>query len=281
MKKAIEFKQVGFGYDKDTVLSDVSFSVNQGDFVAIVGNNGAGKTTLLKMTNGLLKPNTGEVFVRGVSTARQKTSEIAQKVGMLFQRPEKQICQNTVFDEIAFGLRIRKEPEDAIARKVESLLTKLSLEKEAAPYTLSRGEQQLLAFASVIVLEPEILVLDEPTTGLDYRECMIIMEQVKMLNRQGATVVMICHDMEVVLDFAQRVLVMAQGALVAGGSPETIFRNEEVMKRSGLLPPQLIDLSLRLEKAHEDGRAFSYVASSYEMVQVLCALGFRKRKVAV
>lgn len=280
----LECRGASFAYDGAAdgaqVVRDLSFAVRKGEFVAVVGSNGAGKTTTSKLLNGLLKPSAGEVLVDGVPTVQLRTSELARRVGMLFQNPDRQICQNTVRDELAFSLRVTGVAPDEADRRVDALVDEFGFDADAAPYLLSRGERQMLALASVIAAEPEVLILDEPTCGLDYRECMDVMARVKDLNKRGTTVVMITHDMEVAFDFARRVIAMADGRVVADGAPETVFRNAEAMRAASLVPPQMIELSIRLAQEPENGRAFAHVATAYEMVQVLGAAGFRKRKVS-
>ena len=144
------------------------------------------------------------------------------------------------------------------------------LPADASPFALSRGERQRLALASVVACEPGVLVLDEPTTGLDYRECMRIMTRVRELNQAGTTVVMVCHDMELVADFAQRVLVMANGCLIADGTPEEVFRDREILGEASVMPPQMIDLALRLE-ATAHGKAFAQVSDVRGMVEAVAA----------
>lgn len=233
MKTMLEFQGVSYAYeaqaDGNAVVSDLSFSVCKGEFVALIGSNGAGKTTTSKLMNGLLKPTAGTVLVEGVPTTDLKTSAVARKVGMLFQDPDRQICRNTVSDELAFGLGLRDVPEEEIERRVGEVLSDFGFDGQSAPFMLSRGERQLLALASVVVCEPEVLILDEPTTGLDYRECMHIMDRIKKLNGAGTTVVMVSHDMELVFDFADRVIAMGGGRLVADGAPEAVFRDGAVM----------------------------------------------------
>lgn len=283
MKAVLEFDRASYAYetqsDGNSVVSGLSFTVQQGDFLAIIGENGAGKTTTSKLMNGLLKPTEGSVLVNGVPTTELKTSVIARTVGMLFQDPDRQICKNTVAEELAFGLEIRKLPESEIATQVGRALEEFGFDGEAAPFMLSRGERQLLALASVVVCAPEVLILDEPTTGLDYRECMHIMDRIKKLNRAGTTVVMISHDMELVLDFAGRVIAMADGRIVADGDPETVFRDRAVMAEASLVPPQMIDLGLRLSEDSEAGRVFAHAVSPSEMLQALKAAGFTGRTV--
>ncbi len=282
MKTVLSFEDVRFAYPatetKASVVEGLTFKVTEGEFMALVGNNGAGKTTTSKLMNGLLKPTAGTVSVDGVPTDKVRTSEVAKKIGMLFQDPDKQICKNTVFDEIAFGLQIRGISEDEMAVKVSAIIEEFGFNASAVPYTLSRGERQLLALASVIVGEPEVLILDEPTTGLDYRECTHIMERAKELNRAGTTIIMISHDMELVFDHVGRVMAMANGRIVADGAPERVFRDREAMAAASLLPPQIMELSMRLAQEPVNGRAFASVATPSDMVQILGACGFRQKQ---
>lgn len=279
----LECRGVSYGYVQGSggvAVSDLSITIRAGEFVAIVGNNGAGKTTLSKLLNGLLKPTQGTVLVDGVPTTALRTSELASRVGMLFQNPDRQICQETVLEEIAFGLRVKGVDDGEADDRASALVDEFGFVGQAAPYLLSRGERQMLALASVIAGEPDVLILDEPTCGLDYRECMDVMGRVKRLNEAGTTVVMITHDMEVAFDFAHRLTALANGRIVADGAPETVFRNEVAMASASLVPPQIIELSSRLAGEPENGRAFAHVATPYEMAQVLGAAGFRKRKVS-
>jgi len=230
-------------------VSDLSFHIGKGEFAAILGENGAGKTTTVKLIDGLLKPTEGRMLVNGLDTAKTKVSERARQVGFLFQNPDRQICRNTVRDEIAFGLRAvwGKKEKGRIDERVGELLDLFSFTGDEEPFSLSRGQRQQVALASTLAVKPAVLILDEPTTGLDYRECTRIMEFIRTLNeKEGTTVVMVCHDMEVVLDYARRALVMAGGRLLADGPVQEIFRDEALMERASLLPPQIIRIGGRL-----------------------------------
>ncbi len=152
-----------------------------------------------------------------------------------------------------------------IRQRLDNVIAYFGFDPAANPFRLSRGERQKLALASVIAAEPEVLVLDEPTTGLDYSECMQIMNIIRQLNEKGITVVMVCHDMEVVLDFARRVLVLSEGRLIADGETREIFRQEEVLRRASILPPQITQLALRL------GEGFEQVFTVEEMARNLLA----------
>ncbi|PYG87647.1 energy-coupling factor transport system ATP-binding protein [Ruminiclostridium sufflavum DSM 19573] len=242
----IKFSNVCFAYDKANILENVSFTIEKGEFVAIVGRNGAGKTTLMKLFNGLLKPTSGNVSVSNLDTRLSKTSELARHVGFLFQNPDRQICRNTVKDEIAFGLNCVLDNKSEIEKRCRETIESFGFSGQKDPFSLSRGERQKVALASIIALSPEILVLDEPTTGLDYKECMHIMNIIKELNRSGTTVIMVCHDMELVSDFARRVIVIGDGGILADDMCKKVMLNSAVLARASLAPPQIAELAIRL-----------------------------------
>ena len=252
----IQLEHVGFAYPaQGATVKDVSFHIKKGEFVAILGANGAGKTTTLKLIDGLVKPTEGRVLIDGKDTRETRVSRRARQVGFLFQNPDRQICQNTVREEILFGLRAVRadEGEDALKKRAEAVLKDFEFTGEEEPFSLSRGQRQRVALASILAVEPDVLILDEPTTGLDYRECCHIMDRISRMNKEnGVTVVMVCHDMEVVLDYASRALVMAGGHLLADGPVKQIFRNTEIAEKASLLPPQMIGLALRLGAGFED-----------------------------
>ena len=247
----IEFENVSASYDGELpILRDVSFRIPDGDFVAFVGTNGAGKSTTMRLVNGLLKPSSGRVFIDGVPTTQLRTSQLAAKVGFLFQNPDRQICCSTVREELLFGFRAQGRADAEAEAKVDAMIERFGFDGDAEPFLLNRGTRQLLALASIIVMEPPVVVLDEPTTGLDFRECAKVMDVISELNARGTTVIMVCHDMEVVADYAKRVITMTAGQVVADGETFAVLRDRDVLARTHLLPPQIVDVSLRLV---EDG----------------------------
>ena len=200
----IEFKNVSASYDGELpILRDVGFRIPDGDFVAFVGTNGAGKSTTMRLVNGLLKPSSGQILIDGVPTTQLRTSQLAAKVGFLFQNPDRQICCSTVREELLFGFRAQGRADAEAEAKVDAMIERFGFDGDAEPFLLNRGTRQLLALASIIVMEPPAVVLDEPTTGLDFRECAKVMDVIAELNACGATVIMVCHDMEVVADYAK------------------------------------------------------------------------------
>ncbi len=251
----IRLEHVSFSYAAaGPTVEDLNFHVEKGQFVALLGANGAGKTTTVKLIDGLIKPTKGRVLINGEDTAFTRVSRRARQVGFLFQNPDRQICKNTVREEIAFGLQIVRGElgEEGIKSKVDETLESFRFTGDEEPFSLSRGQRQRVALASVLAVEPQILILDEPTTGLDYRECCHIMDTICRMNREKqVTVVMVSHDMEVVLDYAQRALVMAGGKLLGDGPVKTVFRDRDLMQRASVLPPQITGLAMRLGEGFE------------------------------
>lgn len=243
----ITFEQVSAAYDAETtVLNNLNFQINDGEFVAFVGTNGAGKSTTMRLFNGLLKPTAGSVLIDGVPTTQLKTSELARRVGYLFQNPDNQICCSTVREELAFGFTAQGIQSEETDARVDQIIQEFNFDPDADPFLLNRGTRQLLALASIVVMAPPVIILDEPTTGLDYRECIKVMNVIKKLHEQGTTVIMVCHDMEVVADFAQRVIVMNAGQIVDDGPTFAVLRNKHVLEVASLIPPQIVDISLAL-----------------------------------
>lgn len=235
----LEFKGVCFSYNETANVHDLNVKIQKGDFTAITGSNGAGKSTFSKLCNGLLQPSAGDVFVLGQNTKRNKVSSLAKHIGFLFQNPDRQICCSTVEEEIAFSLKNNGLSKEEIQRKVEATIKEFGFDAKTEPFNMSRGQRQRLCLACLIALNPEILILDEPTTGLDYRECMEMMNRIRELNENGTTVIMVCHDMEVVLDFAKSVIVMNRGEILAQGATREILSNKELLAKARLLQPQI------------------------------------------
>ncbi len=243
----IEFLDVHASYDGTTpILKGIDLTIEDGEFVAFVGTNGAGKSTAMRLVNGLLKPDRGAVLIDGVPTTQLKTSELARRVGFLFQNPDRQICSSTVRDELLFGFQAVGRLDDEARRRVDQIIEEFRFDGDADPFLLNRGTRQLLALASIVVLAPPVVVLDEPTTGLDFCECVKVMGIISQLHRAGTTVIMVCHDMEVVADFAERVVVMTDGRVVDQGPTFDVLRNRKTLDEADLVPPQMVDVSLLL-----------------------------------
>ena len=205
------------------MLHGIQLTIRAGEFVALTGPNGAGKTTVAKHLNGLLRPTAGRVLICGRDVAGQPTWQLAGQVGYVFQNPDHQIFCRSVAEEVGFALRVAGRPPAEIAARTTAVLqfTGLTDLSEANPLTLTRGQRQLVAMASTLIAEPEILVIDEPTTGQDWRGVQAIMGLVDRLNQQGTTIVMISHDRELIAHHARRVVTIDGGQVVADGPVQT------------------------------------------------------------
>lgn len=245
----VELTDVTFAYPHGGAsVSNLNMCVYPGELVGIIGQNGAGKTTLTKLLNGLLHPASGTVRMAGMNTADVPTSAIAAKCATLFQNPDRQLCRDTVLDEVAFGLELHGVGTDEARQRARVAAERFGLPLDESPFSLSRGQRQMVALASVVVLDPQVVLLDEPTSGLDYRECMTVMETVSEMAERGCAVIMVCHDMEVVSDFAQRLVVMADGRILERGDANRVFADDALMRAAYVEPPQVVALSKELAR---------------------------------
>ncbi len=244
----IEVKTLFFRYSDTDILSDVNLTINRGEILACIGQNGSGKTTLVKHFNGLLRPQKGEIIVDGEYVKDKSVAEMARKVGYVFQNPDHQIFADTVFEEVEFGLKNLNVPEEERNERVSRVLeqTNLYRYREVHPVSLSGGEKQRLAIASVLVMNPEILILDEPTTGLDLKSSQSIITLVKELHSQNHTVILVTHDMNLVAEMANRIIILREGRIVADGLPRSIFSDDALLKENFLEEPQITRLSRML-----------------------------------
>lgn len=228
-------------------LDGVDLTIDAGDFVAIIGQNGSGKTTLAKHIVGLLKPDRGSVMLAGRERGTLGPADAAALVGYVFQNPDHQIFAATVADEVAFGPRNFGLPADEIERRCERVLKAVGLEgmPDKDPFLLGRGERQRLAVASILVLEPRVLILDEPTTGLDYPQQRRMMGLISELNRGGTAIVIITHTPWLVAEYARRAVLMRKGRKLFDGPVRDLFAREELLKSACFKVPDLTGLSRR------------------------------------
>ncbi len=244
----LEVAGVSFAYpDGPRVLSDIGLRVEAGEFLAIIGQNGSGKTTLAKSIVGLLAPQTGRILLDGRDRATLRPAETAREAGYVFQNPDHQIFAATVEEEVRFGPRNFGLADDEIARRCDEALRAVGLEneRESDPFLLSKGQRQRLAVASVLALRPRLLILDEPTTGLDYREQRKMMKLVTELNQAGVAIVMITHTPWLVAEYARRVVLMRGGRLLFDGGVREFFVRDEMLLTSSFRPPEVTALGLR------------------------------------
>lgn len=232
-------------------LTDISIEFHEGSITAIVGENGSGKTTLAKHMNGIFKPTTGVVTVNGIDTRTKKDYQLAKEVGYVFQNPAHQLYNESVRAELAAGPKAIGLSEEEVESRVKSAagFFKISAVLDSNPQDLSFPMKKLVAIASIYSMRPPIMLLDEPTTGQDHVGLDMICETVKVLNSEQITVVIITHDMRVVAETAQRMVVMAMGKIVADGKPEEIFTNEEAMTAAKIRPPQVTEFDSAVQRA--------------------------------
>ncbi|HJH28087.1 MAG TPA: ABC transporter ATP-binding protein [Methanosarcinaceae archaeon] len=233
----LEFDDMWFGYKNDNpILKGINISINKGEFVALIGANGSGKTTMLKCLIGLLRPDKGRILLDEKDIRNTGVAELAGIVGYLFQNPDYQLFADTVHEEVAFGLKNRSSYSSDIEFKVNEALEMMELTelKERHPHSLSRGQRQRLAVASILAMEPDILVLDEPTTGQDWGHLTLFMEQIKKLNGAGKTIILITHDMGLVAKYADRTIIMQDGKIAMDGSTRDVFSRSDVLKKASI-----------------------------------------------
>ncbi len=209
-----------------------------------MGQNGAGKTTLVKHFNGLIKPSRGVVLIDGVNTRDISVAQLARKVGFVFQNPDHQLFSETVEEEIAFALKNFGFEADAVETRVTWALNLLDLieYRKTSPFMLSGGERKRVALASVLAWDPEVVILDEPTIGQDHKQKEILRQFIVQLNSQGKTVVIVTHDVEFVAECNPRVVLMAQGQIVADGEAKQVLTNSDIALRAFVLPPQITQI---------------------------------------
>lgn len=256
MSNIIEIKNVSFDYTDDNVIhtavKDLSLNIENGSFTMILGHNGSGKSTLAKMLNGLNKPTKGDIFVDGINTKTEETElEVKRRVGMVFQNPDNQLVASIVEEDVAFGPENLGLNPAEIRERVDNALKSVGMYefKNSTPHRLSGGQKQRIAIAGIIAMEPECLVLDEPTAMLDPKGRAEIVKTLEKLNREkGITVILITHYMEEA-ENADRVIVMNDGEIIKDGTPKEVFKNVRLLKSVGLDVPQTTELLFELQKA--------------------------------
>ena len=259
MTPILEVKNLTHTYSAGTpfehvALDHVSFSVQRGEFIGIIGHTGSGKSTLMQHLNGLLKPTSGQVLLAGkdIWAEPKKIRDVRFKVGLVFQYPEYQLFEETVYRDIAFGpknMGLTKEEIDCRVRRAAALVGLTEAQLEVSPFDLSGGQKRRVAIAGVLAMEPEVLILDEPTAGLDPVGREEILQQIENYRRaQNATIMMVSHSMNDVARLADRLLVMNHGKLAMEGTPEEVFSHAQELLDMGLDIPEVTRVFLRLKE---------------------------------
>ena len=245
----IEIRDVSYAYENGkTALNHVNLTVREGDYLALIGQNGAGKTTLAKHFNAIHKPSSGKVLVCGKDTAGEEPNTLALEVGYVFQNPDNQIFSTTVYKEMEYGLKMQNIGKEEIDKRIQETAELLGLTDvlQEHPFSLGKGQRQRVAVASILVLKPKILVVDEPTTGQDWDGIQSMMELIDKLHAAGTTIVMITHDMDVVARHANRAVVLCHGRVVLDGDVADVFSHTEELEEAYVSRPQIVELSHRL-----------------------------------
>lgn len=244
-------------------VKDISLEINPGEIVGVIGQNGSGKTTLVKHFIGLLKPTSGKVIVNGQDTAPLRVQQIAANVGYVYQNPNHQLFARTVREELAFGPRNLDLPEDEVNARVEQAVEFFHLEEllELHPYRISFPLRKLVGMASIYTMRPAVFILDEPTTGQDNITTQTVYRLIRKLRDEGSTVLCVAHDMILLAEVVDRMLVLRDGDLIMDGTPREVFSNYEIMSSTHLTPPQITTLSLKLREKYD---AFENVALSID-----------------
>ena len=242
---AIEVRGLKYSYPAvDNVLAGIDLQIREGEFVAIIGQNGSGKTTLAKHFNGLLRPSGGSVLCFGRDTAEMNVSELGRITGYVFQNPDHQIFASNVKDEVTFGPKNYGLPQEEVSTNVHQALEAVHLNgyEENDPFSLTKGERQRVAVASVLACKPRILILDEPTTGLDYSQQRSMMELLRSLNAAGHTIIIITHALWVVAEYAHRAVVMHNGEVMMDGTVREVFSRQDELESLGMRLPEIVKL---------------------------------------
>ncbi|MCG8484550.1 MAG: energy-coupling factor transporter ATPase [Clostridia bacterium] len=248
------------GMPYETVaLDNVNIEIYETEFIAVIGHTGSGKSTLVQHLNGLLKPKSGRIWINGfdITDKKVKMSEVRQKVGLVFQYPEYQLFEETVYKDIAFGPTNLGISEDEIKERVYEAINQVGLDYEAvkdkSPFELSGGQKRRVAIAGVIAMKPEVLILDEPTAGLDPKGRAETMEMLKALHTQEKnTIILVSHNMGDVAQYADKIIVMEKGSVVLNGKPKEIYKHIELLEKIGLGVPPVMKLMHQLKKNGKD-----------------------------
>lgn len=246
----LELKDVWFNYREsdDCAVKSVNLTIGSGEFTAVIGANGAGKSTLCKLITGLLRPKSGEIFIKGRPVEKYRAKDLINEAGYVFQNPDFQIFQNSVYNEIAFGLKNKKLPKEDIDKRVLETAKLLDIEQylDTHPHFLSRGERKRVAIGGILALNPDILILDEPTIGLDACNSNKLMRYICRLWKSGHTVIILTHDMSLVARYVPRTIIMSDGKIIINDDTEAVFSDNELLKRYSLTVPPVVKLSLML-----------------------------------
>lgn len=243
MAPLVEIEAVRYAYSDDgpEILHGLDLTIEEGEYLALIGQNGSGKTTLSKLIGGLNTPTSGDVRIQGKPVKDMSVQERASLVGYCYQNPDHQIFLNTVEEEVAYGPKNLGLSKDEIEQRVVQALEAVDLLKyrKEEPYFAGKGERQKIAVASVLAMQPKLIVLDEPTTGLDWRDSQNMMKLIHTIRDAGHTIMIITHNMRLVAEHARRAVVMCHGEIKLDGTPAEVFQHDQILRESFVHPPQI------------------------------------------
>lgn len=251
-EKIIEVLDLSFSYiDGTKALENINLTFYKGEFIAFVGQNGCGKTTLSKCLNGIFKPTEGKILVNGIDTSKPKiVRQLVKNIGYVFQNPDHQIFNNNVYDEIAYAPRNIGLTDSEVRERVREAAKIAGVKEELFqehPFFLVKGLRQRIAIASILSLKPQVIIVDEPTTGQDYKQSIEVMEFLRQLNEEyGHTIIIITHEMDIVARYAKRVVVMNDGRVLTEGTIKEVFSQSELLGQARLSPPQITRMAQTL-----------------------------------
>lgn len=249
-EEVIKIENLTFSYERENILENLSLEIDKGEIISILGPNGAGKSTLAKLMCGFLRPDSGKILLAGKDSKDLSIKEIADKVGFILQNPNAMISKTMIFDEVAFGLRVRGVGEDVIEKKVHDALEICGLYsfRKWPISALSYGQRRRVTIASILVLDPEVIIMDEPTAGQDFHHYTKMMEFIRKINKEyDLTILMISHDMHLIEEYTDRALVIGDKKILADTTPAELFSQSELIDRANLAETSLFKLGQRLK----------------------------------
>jgi energy-coupling factor transport system ATP-binding protein len=250
---AVQVEALDYTYEPHhhQALKGIDITVRRGEFVGIIGHNGAGKTTLLKNLVGLLTPTSGRIFVEEIDTRQTTVAELATRIGYVMQNPDQQLFAQTVEEEVAFGPSNLGLEQAEVAQRVQAAIARTGLDKlrREFPPALAKGDRAKVVIASVLAMQPDILVFDEPTTGQDFKGCHQIMQIARQLHEDGRTVFVVTHDMALVAQYTERTIVLCQGEVLIDDMTAAVFARPDLLRRTHAAPPQITRLAHTLPRS--------------------------------
>ena len=242
----LEVKNASYSYEEDKyAIQDINLKINKGEKIAVIGNNGAGKSTFFLSLNAVIKLQSGDIYLheKRVDYSRKSLIALRKSVGMVFQNPDDQIIASTVEKEISFGLFNLGMKQEEVAKRVNHMMKELNLTQFAKrpPHFLSGGEKKRITIADILIMEPEIILFDEPTSNLDYKNLCLFKEQLNGLHQKNVALLISTHDMNFVWEWADRIIVFHEGRIIANDTPHSVFANDDLLEQACIQKPLLFD----------------------------------------